>query len=221
MRRHAAAFLLVLLVSLPTVAQATAIAVDGESPPKERRTEIDIGNLTGTEEIGTLRLPTRGLHVNVGRRFGDLALLAEYDYLGVGRDDDVTGTLSRVGVTARYSLLRTSGRPDDSGRRRSTSGDLWIEGGAGVQRIMWDAGGHLVRPDAVLGFGLQLNWVQRKDTPRPRYIGPYIGFRAHLSRGPEHGPEVMTDCGAVCDTPSRPSRNNVGTFFHLGINWGR
>ena len=224
MSRQLATILLMILLSLPTVARATtAIAVEAETQPdpkpKERRTEVDIGKLVGAAEIGTLRPYASGLQVNVGRRFGDIALLAEYNYLSIGRNENI-GTLSRVGVTARYSLLRTSGLPDDSGHRGWASGDFWIEGGAGAQRVAWNEGGRLMRPDAVLGFGVQLNVVVGKDTPKPRYIGPYIAFRTHLSRGPDHGAEVMPGCGAVCDTATRPSRNNVGTFFHLGINWG-
>ncbi len=210
-----------ILSALATGARATpSIAV--EATPPDRRTEVDVGFIVGGEDVGPSRRYTRGLQVDIGRRFGDLVLLAEYNYLGVGDDSSgSTGTMSRGGLVARYSLLRTSGDPDHRGRRGPLSGDFWLEGGAGVQRIAWDAGGVLTRPDAVLGVGWQLNGVIGRDDPHPRYYGPYVALRVHLTRAPEPGADVMPTCGGPCDRATRPSRNNVGFFFHFGINWGR
>ncbi len=224
MRTRTGFFALALSLILPALgapARATpSIAV--EAPPLERRTEVDVGFIVGGEDVGPSRRFTRGLQLDVGRRFGDLVLLAEYNYLGVGEDSSSsTGTMSRVGLVARYSLLRTSGGADHRGRRGPLSGDFWLEAGGGVQRVAWDAGGVLTRPDAVLGVGWQLDGVIGGDDPRPRYYGPYVAVRAHLARAPEPGDDVMPTCGGPCDRATRPSRNNVGLFFHFGINWGR
>ncbi|HTM22279.1 MAG TPA: hypothetical protein VL172_17285 [Kofleriaceae bacterium] len=209
---------LVLLAALTSRAAAQAppaIAVD--APPREPgRTEIDIGGLLGGGDIGEQRRFERGVQLNVGRRFGDLVLLGEYDYLTVG--DDSVATMSRFGALARYSLLRSSAVP---GERSPVSGDFWVEAGAGMERIAWDVGGRLSRPDLALGFGWQVNAVIGKNQPRPRYYGPYVAFRALLARAPAPESEQPATCGGPCDQETRPSRNNVAMFFDFGINWGR
>lgn len=214
-------FVIAITALAPARAGATpSIAADAPVKRGESRTEIDVGYIVGGEDIGTARRFTRGLHVNVGRRFGDLAVLGEYNYLAIG-DTGAPGSMTRAGLVARYSLLRTRGEPDDRGRISPVVGDFWIEGGGGVQRIAWDVGGTLTRPDAVLGFGWQLNGVIGRESDQPRYYGPYIAFRAHFSRAPDHSPDVMPTCGGPCDTETRPSLNNLGLFFHFGINWAR
>ena len=211
----------VILVLAPARAGATpSIAADAPENKGEQRTEVDVGYIVGGEDIGAARRFARGLQVNVGRRFGDLAVLCEYNYLSIG-DTGPRGTMSRAGLIARYSLLRTRGEPDHRDRISPVVGDFWVEGGGGVQRIAWNEGGTLTRPDAVLGFGWQLNGVIGRDDAAPRFYGPYLAFRAHFSRAPAHAPEVMPTCGGPCDTETRPSLNNLGLFFHFGINWGR
>jgi hypothetical protein len=89
-----------------------------------------------------------------------------------------------------------------------------------MTRLAWDAGGTLTRPDVTLGFGLQLDKVIDRRADRPRMFGPYVGFRAHLARSPEE-PDGDPTCGGPCDEATHPSRNNVGLFFHFGVNWGK
>lgn len=213
---------LACLLSFPAVASAQNTAyVAAPEPPGERRNELDIGYLVGGLDIGTDRRFTRGLQLDVGRRFGDVLLLGEYQYLAVGRDDSASrGALSRVGATVRYSLLRTRVDPRASGKHSPVAGDFWLEGGVGMSRLTWDAGGTLTRPDLALGFGLQLDKVIDRRAERPRLFGPYIAFRAHLARAPQT-PAGMPTCGGPCDEATLPSRNNVGLFFHFGANWGR
>jgi hypothetical protein len=216
MRTSLASLLVLAALTARAAAQAPpAIAVD--APPREPgRTEIDIGGLLGGGDIGEQRRFERGLQVNLGRRFGDLVLLGEYDYLTVG--DDSQATMSRVGALARYSLLRSTAVP---GHRDPISGDFWLEAGAGMERINWAVGGRLSRPDLALGFGWQLDAVIGRDQVRPRYYGPYIAFRALLARAPGPESDVPATCGGPCDQQTRPPRNNVAMFFHFGINWGR
>lgn len=208
-----------LFTLTPSVHAQPVIAVDAKPPPpSDRRTEIDIGYLTGGGGIGTRERFQRGVSFALGRRFGDLALLGEYDYLAIGRAE-ATGSESRFGLVARYSLLRTPGAPDDHGERPVMSGDMWIEGGAGYQRIAWDAGGTLRRPDVMLGFGAQLDGVFNRTSDEPSWFGPFIAFRALLARSPEV--EAEATCGGPCDQPGRPSPNDVALFLHFGVNWGR
>jgi len=215
-------------LSLATVALAAVLggaapagatpSIATEATPEEPgRTEIDLGYLVGGGDIGEQRRFLSGLHANIGRRFGDLVVLGEYDYFGVGHDG--AGTMTRLGMVARYSLLRTSAMQADGGRS-VLSGDFWLEAGAGWERVAWDVGGRLSRPDIAIGFGWQLDAVIGRREPRPRYYGPYVAFRALMARGPE--PDQGTAiCGGPCDTATRPSRNNVAMLLHFGVNWGR
>jgi hypothetical protein len=226
--RRTSRLIILALLALP-LAPATSLATPptiatSAEPEKysDRRTEIDLGMLIGGSDIGETSRYTYGLHLNVGRRFGDLALLGEYNYLSIGRQDSASqGSLSRIGVTARYSLLRTSGEPNTYGKRGPLSGDYWFEAGTGVQRLVWDAGGTLTRPDLVLGFGVQFNAVIGRRSAKPRYYGPYVGFRASVARAPRSSIDVPITCGGPCDTQTRPPGNDVSAFFHAGVNWGR
>ncbi len=223
MQRIASLAALASLFSLVPSARAqpqVAVEATPAPPPGERRTEIDLGYLVGGGGIGERDRYQRGVSVALGRRFGDLALLGEYDYLAIGRAE-ATGSESRFGVLARYSLLRTRGTPDSNGERSPLSGDMWIEGGAGYERIAWDAGGTLRRPDVVLGFGAQLDGVFRRATDDPSWFGPFVAFRAVLAHAPDEASESEATCGGPCDAPGRPSPNDVALFFHFGVNWGR
>jgi hypothetical protein len=217
-------FILALLLA-PATSLATpppAIATSAPEEYKDRRTEVDLGMLIGGSDIGETSRYTYGLHLNIGRRFHDLALLGEYDYLSIGRQESANqGSLSRLGVVARYSLLRTSGKPGKYGKRGPFSGDYWFEAGAGMQRLAWDAGGTLTRPDLVLGFGMQLNGVIDPRSPKSRYFGPYVAFRANMARAPRSSIDMPATCGGPCDTQTSPPGTDVSAFFHFGINWAR
>jgi hypothetical protein len=228
MRKNTSIAVLVAFFSFAAfvgAARATPTIATSQEPPEpmDRRTEINLGMLLGGSDVGQSSRGTFGIQVDIGRRFGDLVLLGEYGYLSVGEGGGSSpGSLSRLGVTARYSLLRTSGAPNRYGRRKPVSGDYWMEAGAGMQRITWDTGGVLTRPDLVLGFGWQLDVVLGRRSAHPRYYGPYVAFRANLSRAPDSTvADLPATCGGPCDTATRPSQNDVGLFFHFGVNWGR
>lgn len=208
------------LASSPAQANPT-LAVD-VAPDPDRRTEIDVGMLVGGSDIGEQQRSTYGLHVNLGQRFGDFALLGEYNYLAIGKpSSESRGSMNRFGLVARYSLLRTSSKIEPHGKRGPVSGDYWLEAGAGIERLSWDAGGTLTRPDIILGFGWQLNAVIGRKSDTPRYYGPYIAFRAKLARAPESDDRMPVTCGGPCDTQTGPSSNDVSMFFHFGFNWSR
>ena len=215
-----------LLASLFILPSSAALAqnhslVASPPPPAERRNEVNIGLIVGGYDIGDSKRFTRGLQASVGRRFGDVALLAEYQYLAVGRDDSASrGSLSRIGATARYSLIRTKTLPHNRRKHSAASGDVWFESGLGISRLTWESGGVLTRPDLAFGIGAQLDKVIDRRADRPRLFGPYVAFRAHVARSPVEASGMPT-CGGPCDKPTHPSRNNVGLFFHFGFNWGR
>lgn len=218
------ALLVALSVSIATeTAYATpSIAVSKAKKPKDQRTEVNVGLLAGGTDIGPVRRSTVGITVEAGRRFGDLVLLGEYNYLSLGNGDaQVRGTMSRLGVTARYSLLRTRSLPKRGKRRGPVSGDYWLELGAGMQRIAWDDGGVVHRPDIVGGFGWQFNVVIDRKSRKPKYYGPFVAFRVSAARAPESSVELPEVCTGPCDMATAPPRNDVSVFFHTGINWGR
>lgn len=187
-----------------------------EEEPKERRNELHIGMLAGGADIGDVQGPGIGLEINAGRRFGDISILGQIDYLGVGESqyiaDPRRGSLARAGLMARYSVL------DFAGDRNPLGVNLWIEAGGGRQRIAWDRGGTLTRSDVNLGFGIQLD--ARLDNGR-RHLGPYFAFRANIAQAPDLAMDSEPTCGGPCDTATAPSSTDLSLFFHFGMHLGR
>ena len=214
-------FLFSAALLIPASASATPSIAVSDNIKKERRTEVNVGMLAGGTDIGENKRYTVGVQAQVGRRFGDLVMLGEFDYLGLGRSDSQNqGTMSRLGLTARYSLLRTGASLTQPRRRSPVSGDYWLELGAGMERVAWDRGGVVHRPDVVMGFGWQMNVVINHKSTNPKYYGPYVAFRASLARAPESTMEMPSVCAGPCDTATPPPGNDVSLFFHMGMNWG-
>jgi hypothetical protein len=202
-------------LSLPTVALAEpAIATD--APRAERRVDTRLGLLIGRGDVGDVTGPSTGLHASLGYRVGDVTVMAEYDYLTVGdslgeaasRD----GRLSRAGGAVRYQLADVAPRGAPLGL------EFWVEGGGGVERVSWQRGGLLYRPDAMLGFGFEVDGKGWR-TPRPRHFGLFVAMRAHVARSPRTDEPAM--CEGPCTIATPPSRNDVSLFFHMGLHWGR
>ena len=207
---------LAALLVLPTTAALAEPAIATSSPPTDHRIEARIGMLTGGGDVGDVTGPSHGVHVALGARFGEVTGMAEYDYLTVGDGDGAAmprhGDLSRAGVVARWSLFHT--QPDTP-----AGVDMWAEAGAGVERVAWDPGGVLDRPDLVLGFGAELDGHPYWTSDHPRHLGMWIGFRAILARAPVTGLPAV--CGGPCSMATPPSRNDVGLYFSWGVHWGR
>ena len=194
------------------------IAIDAPSPSAESRTELNLGFMVGGGDVGLSKRYQRGVSLDVGRRFDDWVLLAQYAYLGVGRpESDATGSMTRLGLLARYSLVRTHHQRRDGS---PLSGDYWVEAGAGVERIAWHGGGTLTRPDIAIGVGVQLDAVIRRTSDAPSWLGPYLGFRAVIAREPDRDSEAMPTCTGVCNRDTVPSQNDTALFFVAGLNWG-
>jgi hypothetical protein len=217
-----ASFSLLSIASAGAASATPAIAVasspDDDSPSRWRL-ETDIGMLIGSTDIGDVEGSAVGVHLNLGVRLGSLALLGEYDYQGVGEPDWMErarrGSLTRIGAVARYSLLTIGDQ------RSPIATDWWVEAGAGRQRVAWDGGGLLTRTDLALGFGMQLDGRLDRDSRRPKHVGPYVAFRAHVARAPGQGRDPQPTCGGPCNQATAPSKNDVSLFLHFGMSFGR
>lgn len=202
--------------STPAIAVSEHSSDDG---PARHRFELDIGMLVGGSDVGDVEGSAVGLHLSAGIRRGPLALRAEYDYQSVGEPDWMSdarqGSLTRVGAVARYSILTIGGE------RSPVATDWWVEAGGGRQRIAWDGGGLLTRDDLALGFGMQLDARIDRRSRRPKHVGPYIAFRAHLARAPTQGRDPQPTCGGPCNQATAPSKNDASLFFHFGMSFGR
>src|SRR6185503_828870 len=114
-----------------------------------------LGFMLGGSDVADASGLSMGFHGQLGYRIDTVSLFGELDYYSVGDSpgalDRRTGRATRVGVTARYSLLST---PHSAG---SIGGDWWVEAGGGYEYVGWDPGGVLRRPDIALGTGIELD----------------------------------------------------------------
>ena len=200
------------LTVLAPLASANTIAISAPpEEPIEKRLEFNVGTLLGGMDIGKVRASTAGLAVNLGMRLGDLSVLGEVDHLAMRATE--RGTMTRVGLTTRYSLVPLG---DDKGFATS---DIWLEGGVGWQHVAWRSGGVLDRPDALVGIGWQADIIMDRKSANPRYLGPYIALRTFIAQGPET--DGTPTCGGPCDRATLPASTDVSFMFHMGLNWGR
>jgi len=213
----AAALPLVCLLAAPATSSdaiaESAIATDAPRPPK--RLELRLGTLLGSGDVGDARGFSGGLPVAVGVRRGDAGAIAELQYAGIG--DSLASTSPRRGRVTRAALVgrwnALSGSPD-----APVSGDLWIEGGVGYEHVMWNRGGVMDRPFVALGFGSELD-ARPRPAGKRRHVGPYVGMRTQLARGPES--TAMPTCGGPCTRATRPSSLDASIYVVFGVHTGR
>jgi hypothetical protein len=200
------------LTAIAPLASANTIAISAPpEEPIEKRLEFDVGMLLGGMDLGTTRASATGVAINAGVRLGDLSILGEVDYMALRADE--RGTMTRVGITSRYSLV-----PLGNDHRFATS-DIWLEGGVGWEHVAWRSGGVLDRADAALGIGWQANIIMDRKSAHPRFLGPYFALRTFVAQGPKS--EGTATCGGPCDRETLPSNTDVSFMFHMGVNWGR
>lgn len=200
------------LLSGGAAAEASTLALAAPpEAPVPKRLEFDVGMLVGGVNMGTTHADATGINVNTGMRLGELSILGELNYFGLRAQE--RGTMTRVGLTSRYSLV-----PLGEAKSFATS-DIWLEGGVGYERITWRSGGVLERPDLALGFGWQGNFVMDRRSDNPRFLGPFFALRTLVAQGPDT--DEMATCGGPCDRATSPSSTDVSFMFHVGLNWGR
>jgi hypothetical protein len=207
-----AALPLAYLLAAPAAAETT-IAADAPRPP--RRLELRLGTMLGSGDVGDSHGFSGGLHTAIGVRRGELAALAELHYGGIGdsvsRASPRRGRVTRLALIGRWNVL--SGGPS-----APLSGDLWVEGGAGYEHVMWNRGGVLDRPFVAAGFGTELD-ARPSPGGKRRHVGPYIGLRTQFARGPRS--DEMPTCGGPCTRATRPSSTDASIYVIFGLHTGR
>ena len=223
-RRLACLVVLAMLPAIQTEANPVfAVAPDSPAQHDEQSLEVarqfQIGILAGGSEVGDVDGPGIGAGISAGLGLADLSLLGELDFMETGESGahgaPRRGLLWRAGLAVRYEIgdLVPAGQP--------IANRVWLEAGAGRQRVVWQGGGTLTRNDLVLGLGFQLGQKSTGSTTPTTSFGPYFAIRAVLARAPDTGAPAMPSCGGPCDTPGTPARpTDVGTFFSFGMHWG-
>lgn len=193
--------------------------------------EYGIGLRIGTFHTGPVYNIALGFAAEGGLRFDKLALLGEYQFLGLldstpaqsqmpmqaydaatSRPSVPTGTAQRLGANARYSLARFLVAENGVGVR----GDVFVEGGLGEELIEWSGGGYLHRADVSVGAGLGIRF---RGT---RHHGGYqLGVRATFADPPagyaKSGPPT---CAGPCDGPTRPSSLDHSVLATITVVFG-
>jgi hypothetical protein len=109
--------------------------------------------------------------------------------------DDTDGVMQRVGLVARYAFAKAASAPELDATR--VIGELWLEAGAGEERIAWDRGGVLERPDLVIGIGT--TGAVRSGAHRN---GLSAAFRVYVARRTDL--DSIPTCSAPCTEATPP-----------------
>ena len=167
--------------------------------------------------IAGLSAGSFGLDLEVARGLGRWQLLGEASlhWVGVGAEpappgepapelDAPDGIRARLGAGAR--VIVRSFEPD-----HSAAIELYLEGGVGLERIWWNGGGTLTRPDVVLGGGWQVRGLR---SPR---VTIRMGARV-IVQPPAGRDATTTVCRGTCPG-SGQSGLDGGLLAHLGVSW--
>jgi hypothetical protein len=172
----------------------------------------------GMMEVGRWAPMELGVDGRYGLRFGALALEADVELGGLfaatwihgsirtGPDAYVSGSLMRLGATARYSLARSIGVPDKRGERMDHH--LFVEASVGEERVSADGMGAFDRPDYGIGVGY-LMWGQLGDKHLAGVYGLHLRIAPALNT-PNLVPMTLGETGA----------RDIGVSFDFGLLFG-
>jgi len=212
-----------LVLAVPLTAAADKAYEPYESDPDPYGTldhqvqpEVGFGFLVGQLSVGKVAGTAFGFHLDGGVRWHRLALLAEYDFLSLTEDTDISlptrGLVHRVGANLRYSFGVLSKR--DFPMR----GDFWIEAGAGHQLVTWVDGGKLHRNDLAFGIGSQA--TVRFGRNNRKKLGIIYAVKFLVADRPD-GKMPPSGCAGPCDEPTPMIPVDLGIFFNFTIPFGR
>ncbi|HTR54037.1 MAG TPA: hypothetical protein VMJ10_25260 [Kofleriaceae bacterium] len=198
--------------------------------------ELGLAGRFGTFHTGPVYNMAAGVAVEGGVRLDKLALLGEYQLLGLFDPNDSSrqqpstlpvnvdsapapaqaaspmhstpgGVVHRLGANARYSVGRFLVAEGGIGVR----GDLWLEGGLGEELIEWSGGGYLHRADVSIGAGAGIRFRGTQH-----HAGYQLGVRATFAEPPAgYMPVTTPTCAGPCDAPTIPhalDHSILGTF---------
>jgi hypothetical protein len=167
----------------------------------------------GAQFLGPAEVGGVGLDVEHARGFGRWQVFGEAIGARLGGEALTPGFGLRLGAGVRYT--GPSLQPD-----HSAGIELYLESGTGVQTIVWDGGGRLVRPDLSFGWGVQLRKLPEDDGDRQWIIR--LGLQFFVGQAGDH--EVMTRIvcrGGSCPDPIPPQPIDTGFVVQMGASWGR
>ncbi len=180
---------------------------------------VTVGSTAGFAQFRGEEVSALGAHAALTLRFGILSVEAQFENVFL-RDQarpgetPFTGTMQRVGLSARLDLLRL--------RRfgKNTLLILYGEGGAGRQRANWVSGHRFTRSDITAGFG----WVLDHRLNRPgralSRIGWFFGWRFAVAPPSDMGPRYLASCQLRSSCPMSTSTApdyDLGMFLNSGL----
>jgi hypothetical protein len=179
---------------------------DPLAPHVTRGTTARLGTAVGFVYGEPLDILAIGVTAAVGQRFDRLAIEAELAYLALqikGGDNPQVGNAERLGVVARYDVLRIGPRWVGGNSLLS----LYVEGGAAVAWNHWsplaaneatrEVPQDTKRVEGQAGFGLSLDHRLQQPIGFPHRVGWFLGWRFALS--PVGSASEVTCRGTICE----------------------
>ena len=190
-----------------------------------------IGTMVGFLYNERLDVTAVGLASALGHRFGRLTLESEYAYLALqerGPSSLGLGTGHRLGALARFDVIRIGPRYVGGNSLLS----LYVEGGGAIAWNVWrrpsyDEAQRLVphdtkRPEAQVGFGVEIDHRLEKPIGFPKRIGWFLGWR--LAAAPHEATPASICRGVSCrPAPMMPKNDYVDRSMlfqsSLAVTW--
>jgi hypothetical protein len=184
--------------------------IDPAQPPIDSfahmQRELSFGGSIGTVGVMQRSLSAIGPAITGGVRTRKLAVFADYRWLSIASTEvdaarrqvpvpeALHGGLHRLSAGVRYHVVAFD-IPSRRGPRMRNFFELFVEGGAGAERIVWDGGGVLWRGDLAVGAGARI-WgfqVYERNT-----VGLLVRALDVLARRDDRG--AVPGCTGPCST---------------------
>lgn len=192
----------------PRSPRAALYVEDPMAPHDTSGNTLRVGSAVGFIYGERLDVLALGATVAVGRRWGRLALEAEYGYLSFqvkGSSSMSLGDGQRLGVVSRFDVIRLGPRIVGGNSLLS----IYVEGGAAVAWNDWylpahDEASRLVpqdtkRVEGQVGFGIEIDHRLQEPIGFPHRIGWFLGWRMALA---PHETEPASICRGVSCSPA-------------------
>ena len=207
------------------------------------QTEFGIAGRLGTFHTGPVYNFAAGFAFEGGVRFDRLALLGEYQLLGLYDPNGGTSTQSMGSLPVNVDAAPAAPPPPSASPRSTPTGhahrlgvnarysvarfleassgigvrgDLFVEGGVGEELIEWAGGGYLHRADISLGTGAGIRF---RGT---HHHGGYgLSVRATIAEPPAgYMPVTMPTCAGPCDAATVPHALDYSILGAFTVSFG-